>query len=493
MIPVKFGKWLPDLPFYENPGLVEALNVIPVDGSYKDYVPIATEGDALTNRPQGAYAATNTDGSPDIYTGDDAKLYQRTGTTWTNRSGAAYSTPAIGYWRFIQFDNSIIATNYADAIQYRDITGAANFAVLSVDAPKARQIGVINKFVVVGDTDDPTNGTVPYRTEWCAIGDPTSWPIPGSAAARAAQSGEQFNNSAFGAVTAIGGGQFFGLIFQQRGINRYTYVGGDVVFQIETIDESRGCWSPQSMVQIGRRYYFLAADGFYVTDGQTVSPIGNGSIDKTFFADFDQSFRERMTVAVDYINKVIFWAYPSSLATAGVPDRLIMYNFLEDRWAHAEDAVQLIFTSLSPGYTLEDLDALFTSIDDMTVTLDSSLWTGGIPTLMGFSNKMLGSFAGSSLDARFETGEFSLDGLVWVDSVRPMVTGNPTLIEASIALRENQDNESRSFGAAVARTTRSGVCDFRQQGQFGSVRLDITGGFDRATGLQVEAFPGDAL
>lgn len=494
MSPLKFGPWLPDLPYYENTGLTEAKNVIPVDGSYKDFLAFIGSDDATGARPQGGYAATTTLGDPEIYTGDATKLYQKVGTAWTDRSGAVYTTPTLGYWRFVQFGGDIIATNYTDAIQSRAVGGAAAFAVLAAAAPKARQIGVINNFVMVGDTDEAVNGAIPYRVEWCAIGDATSWPVIGTSGARAVQRGEQFLNSAFGAVTSIAGGQFSGLVFQQRGITRFTYKGGDEVFQIQEIEVTRGCWAPQSMIQIGQLAYFLAADGFYVTDGQTAVPIGNGQVDKTFLIDFDQTYRERMTVAFDAINKVIFWAYPSASATSGVPDKLIAYNIIEKRWSRAEDTIQLIFSSLSPGYTLEDLDSLFTSIDDMTVSLDSSLWTGGIPNVMGFASNKLGSFSGASKDARFETGEIELDpGLVWVDGIRPMVTGFPTTIEISIALRENQDNESRSFGTASTRTTRTGICDFREQGRYASARMDITGGFDRALGMKYDVVPGDGL
>lgn len=490
---VRFGKWLPDLPYYENPGLVEANNVIPSDSCYKDFLTLQTEGTSLNSRPQGAYAATDIDGSPNIFAGDDKKLYERVSTAWTDRSASTYNTASNGYWRFTQFKQFVIATNFVDAIQSIDTSTTGSFAALSSEAPKARQIGVINNFVIVGDTDDTANGVVPYRTEWCAIGNASNWPTPGSASALALQSGEQFNNSAFGAVTGIAGFQFYGLVFQQRGINRYTYVGGSEVFQIQAIDTSRGCWAPQSLVQVGQLCYFLAADGFYVTDGQMVKPIGSGVIDKTFYLDFDQSYRERMTAAVDIVNKVIFWAYPSHSAASGVPDKLIMYNFAEDRWARADDTVQLIFSSLSTGYSLDDLDTLFSSIDDMTVSLDSSMWTGGIPVVMGFASNKLGSFSGAANDATIETGEIDLEKFVYMDGVRPKVTGSPTSITCAIAVRDNQDNESRTFGSPVARNSRTGMSDFREQGRYASVRVEIEGEFDSAIGVDVSVLEGDGV
>lgn len=492
-----FGEWLPDLPYYENPGLVEARNLIPVDGSYKDFLEILTSDATLSARPQGAFAAIDEAGDPEIYAGTEAGLYEKIGTDWTNRASATYSAPSVGYWRFAQFDDLVIATDFSDDPQCKTVGAATNFSVLASTgtAPNARQVGIINRFVFLGDTDDATNGAVPYRVQWSAINNARNWPTPGSSTARAVQSGEQFLSAAYGAVTAIANGQFYGLVFQQRGVSRFTYVGGDVVWQVQTIDENRGCWAPQSMVQIGSRVYFLASDGFYVTDGQTVQPIGNARVDKTFYSNFDQTYRERVTAGVDYINKCIYWCYPSPSASSGVPDQIIVYNFIENRWAHAEETVQLIFSSLTQGYTLEQLDSLFTSIDDMTISLDSSLWSGGIPTIMGFDSNRMGTFSGSATVARLETGETEVSpfGLAFVRGAKPLVTGDPTGLTVAIATRSAQDNAARSFGSATSRTSRTGVCDFRTQGRYVSARVEITGGFDRALGLQYDIEEGDGV
>lgn len=494
---IKFGEYLPDLPYYQNPGLVEALNALPIDGSYKDFLEILPVDDQLTERPQGAYCAIDDAGDPEIYVGTETMLLEKTGTSWTDRSPSPYSTASIGYWRFVQFDSLVIATNFSEEIQSKTVGASANFDDLAVTgtAPKARQLGVVNRFVVAGDTEDSTNGAVPYRIQWPAIDDPTDWPTIGTADARAKQSGEQFLDASYGAVTAIAGGQFFGLIFQQRAVTRMTYVGGDVVFQFETIDKQRGCWAPQSMMQVGNRVYFLASDGWYMTDGQQVVPIGNGKVDKTFYSNFDQTYRERVTVSLDLVSKVIYWAYPSPSATEGEPDQLICYNFIENRWGRSAQPVQFIFSSFTQGYTLEQLDALFSSIDDMTISLDSSFWAGGIPVVMGFSGNTLGTFSGSSLDARFETGEIEVEppGFVYINGVKPLLTGNPSSVTVSVSIRASQDNAARAFGTPTSRTSRTGVCDFRAHGRYASARIDIEGGFDRTLGIQYEGTPGDGV
>ena len=50
---VMFSEWLPDQPVTDNAGVTEALNVLPIDGYYAPYRPIAGTGDALSERPSG--------------------------------------------------------------------------------------------------------------------------------------------------------------------------------------------------------------------------------------------------------------------------------------------------------------------------------------------------------------------------------------------------------------------------------------------------------
>lgn len=492
---IPLGPWLPDLPFYENPGLVEAKNCIPVDKYYKNYLPLTTTGDALSARVIGAFAALDTAGDTFIYAGIATALYLKNGTSWTDL-GTVFTTADTGYWRFAQFDTTVVATNFADTPQAIS-PGASTTAALATSgtAPKGRQVGVINRFVVIGDTDY-SGSLIPNRIQWSAQGNARDWPTPDTSDARTKQSGAQVLPAVYGAVTGIAGGEFFGLIFQRRAITRATYVGGDVVFQFQDYERTRGCWFPQSMIQVGSLCYFIAADGFYATDGQTVTPIGDGKFDRTFFADVDQTYAERVTAAYDYTNKCVIWSYPNFSATSGVPNRLIIYSTVDGRATNCDDTMELLFPSVSDGYTLEELDALYGNLDSIPGSLDSTTLQGGANTVMGFgSDHKIGTLTGTALTARWDTAEYDFNpmGYMFVRGVRPRVTGSPTGITVAVSSRENQDTETRSFGTATSRTTRTGVCDFRENVKFGSLRLEITGGFDKALGLDVDGEASDLV
>lgn len=487
---VLFGEWFPDRPFYENPGLVEAKNTIPVDDFYKDFLDLSVSNATLPATPNSAFAAIDDNGDVEIYAGTQTNIYEDLGGTWTARGAAVtYAAAANGYWAFAQFDDYVFATDYSDRPQYKQIGTATAFATVTA-APFARQVGVINRFLMLGDTTDGSAAT-PYRVQWSSIDDPLDFPTPGSSTALARQAGQQDLDSAFGAVTGIANGQFYGLVFQERAVTRFTYIGGNNVFQVETYERSRGLWAPRSLIQIGNVSYFLSVDGFYMTDGQQVVPIGDGKVDKWFFSLFDQSHIEKMTRGIDWTNKCIYWSFPSSSGN-GTPDSIIVYNFVRNRWAWAQVTAQLIFPSYSQGYTLDQLDSLFTSIDDMSLSLDSSAWQGGNPTIMGFYGSQLGTFAGNSLTAVFETGETQPNsfGYTFVRGTQPLVTGNPTTLTMAIATRNAQDNAGRTFSSSTSRNSRSGVCGFRSQGKFISARMTIAGGFDRAMGFGVDVEMG---
>lgn len=476
---VKLGDWMPDLPFYENPGLTEALNCLPVDGQYTPYQPAFVSGSAITNRPQGAFAALDSTGNPFVYVGDATKLYVSSGTSWT-ASAASYTIASADAWSFAQYGSLLIATDFADVPQSASI-GTATFGTLATvgTAPNAHYVGIVGQFVVLGNL----SGT-PYAVQWCSINQPQNWPTPGSAQAIASQAGLQTLRAEFGAVTGIFGSDQVGLILQKKGIVRMVYQGGNTVFSFDTYEQQRGGWFPNASIRVGTLIYYIAADGFYATDGTQSIPIGKGKVDRTFLTDCDQSYIERVRATVDVVNKCIFWCYCSHSANNGQPDRLIAYNYIEGRWAHAQDMMQLVFQSLTTGYTLDALGTLYPTLDSIPLPLDSVFWQGGLPIPALFNANKLGTFSSTPATATFQSGEFELNpmGRALIQGIRPLVTGNPTSISMAVSSRTTQDNTSQSFSAPITPTASTGICDMVQNAKFVAMQMKVVGGFTKAIG-----------
>jgi hypothetical protein len=217
-------------------------------------------------------------------------------------------------------------------------------------------------------------------------------------------------NSSDGWVKQIVGGEY-GVIFQERAITRMDYIGSPSVFQMSKIESNRGTQAPGSVVKVGNFIAYLGLDGFYIFDGNQSAPIGTNKIDKTFYADLDSSYFDRICSAVDSSKQIIYWAYPNADAIDGNPNRILCYNYSPNatkRWSLIDSGIDIeaLFTSFSEGYTLDSLDAISTSIDALEFSLDSRVWTGDDLLLSAFnSTHKLANFTGSALTATIETQE----------------------------------------------------------------------------------------
>lgn len=482
---VPFGQLAADLPDLGNPGMPRAENCVWADGVYKQLNALSVSGDALTARCQGAFAGRDADGNTIIHAGDATNLYVRSGSTWSDRSSATYTTQVTQYWKFRQYDSFVIATNFANNPQYITIGSGGNFADLT-GADKARHIGIIGQFVFLGDTSEATNGHVPHRVRWSAIGDPEDWPVVGSTDASNKQSDEEFLNPNYGKVQAIADGERFGMVFQETAITRFTYVGGATIFEVDTFERSRGLIGPFAYAQVGDDVVFLAVNGFYKTNGSQVQSIGTGRVDDLVLNDLNTSYPERITTAIDYANKLIYFSYPTNSSSDGTPNALAIYNYVEDKWTTGTETVDLIFSSKSLGYTLDELDTVSASLDTLSASLDSSIWTGGSPIVGGFDTAFkLGSFSGAAKTAILETQEAAMadGGIAMVSGVRPLIEGG----SATIALMtRNLQSDSQTVGSAVSTNSRTGMANFRTSARYISARVTIAGGFTRAFGADFD-------
>lgn len=150
-------------------------------------------------------------------------------------------------------------------------TGAV-YTIPFTDDPHC--VAKIRDHVFIGAPD-----TDLYSVRWCAIGDPTDWPTPGTDDARAKQAGSQKLSTKFGPVTAIAGNDFYGYIFQTDAITKATFVGGDVVYSFDTFEEGRGCVKVGRMAQIDDKVFFSSRKGFHILENDQIIDIGYGAVD----------------------------------------------------------------------------------------------------------------------------------------------------------------------------------------------------------------------
>lgn len=376
------GEWLPDRPPSGLSGMSYSAEVIPLTAdSYTHWRALSPYSAAITARCLGASTVTDKNQVVNVFAGDATKLYllNTAGGTWTDVAKAGDYTNTAERWTFAQYGERVIATNFVDAVQSYVMGSSTDFADLGGTPPKARYVAVIRNFTFLGYVNDASDGVVPQRVHWSAFGDPTSWPAVGSTAAAEAQSDRRDLFGDFGAVQGIVSnlGNADGAIIMQRGVLRVTYVGPPFVFEFDLVNGVAGCSAPGSIVTYKGVCYYLSDGGWVAFDGVQSVPIGQGKVDNYFLSDLNRARQAEIFAAVDPVNKVMCWNYPSTAAPTSYCDKLLLYHIELGRWAQSFQNTEIVFRTMSLGYTLDGLDTLFSDLDAMEISLDSDVWVGG--------------------------------------------------------------------------------------------------------------------
>ena len=480
-----FGEWLPDLAPYENPGCLEALNVLPAIDGYKPLPDITSVSDALDARCQGAAAAQDAAGNVDVFAGDATKLYLLKAQTFSDASKAGgYTTPVDAQWEFALFGDKFIATNFTDPIQAITLSGST-FADLITSSlkPKAKHLAVVRDHLVLGNTNDGTDGHKPNRVFFSAINDATDFDPSATTLA-------DFQDIPDGgAIEKVVGGVEYGLIFQERSISRMTFVGSPLVFRFDKIDRRRGTPIPGSVVEHGRMVFFISEEGFFYNDGTRSVPIGQNKVDQTFWNQFDIANESRVTSAIDPINKVCVWAFPGTGNSNGTPNKLFFYDYMNGRWSQGEIDTDIVLRTLNQGFTLDQLDT-FGNLDALAYSLDSRAWTGGEFKLGAFdTSHRLNFFSGSNLAATLETSERDLETRSKLRGIYPIVDGGT--VTASVASRARIMDSVASFPTAVAVNSTNGMTPFISEGRYHKAQVKVAAGgtWTRAKGVKLLGAP----
>lgn len=509
VVTLPFAEFAPDQFPLGSPGAAVVTNVVPRTATTYGPMPSAAAAysGALSARCIGSYTMKDTSRNVFVFAGDATKLYllKAGSTNFLDISGAVYTGAPWPdtQWAFTSFGLRVVACNYNDATQTYLVGTDALFSDLSATAPRAKYVEAVGDFIMLANTFDGTNGTQPQRVWWCAIGDPTSWPTPGTVAAIQVQSDYQdLQQTDLGQITGIAAGPLptaSATIFCEDGVWTALYVGSPAIFSFRVVDGAPGCISPRSIIKghinsggtIVPAIFYRAKDGFYAFNGTSSTPIGAGRIDRFFLNDRDPQLDKTVLGVADPTSKMLFWAY-STTASTGLFDRLLGYNWDVNRWCYIDltsAKIEWFSGTATIGYTLEELDA-FGTLDTLAYSLDSEAWVGGVPRFGVFnSSHQLAYMTGNNMAATVETPEIepALGKKAFVRNVRPLV--DATLGAATVGVRERQA-DSVTYKTAVTMNAL-GECPQRYTGRFVRVRFAYAANtsFTHISGAEVDIVP----
>lgn len=514
---IGFGAFEPDKPQLINgKESSRALNVIPKAYGYgpmpsqqvQDFGSGAT---GPSEKPRGAIHGVDDAGNPYNFVGGqtkiegirDSALFQNYTRETAPGSGVdvPYTLDGSGRWEFVQVGQNVIAVSRGEETQVFDLSTAvatSRFVAIGNDAPRAATCAQIDQHLFLGQINDRRDGPNPLGVAWPAIGNPYSWPEPGSDIAVAVQSGRQTMPGAGGYVVGIVGGIDVGLILQERRLSRVDYIGGDVMFDINTIEDERGLLIPGLAVPFGRQVLFYAEDGFFVTDFITSSPIGKERVDTYFQGRLDFGFLDRVSATRDPDHTGIYITYAStSSPVAGEPDSILHYDWALNRWTEGDEAIELFARSLPPGDHLdspppEDIDA-----DNPTESYDERQSQVGDTKLASYAPLSggvypLSSLEGSPLAAEIHTAVIEVTpGLrSRIRRVRPLVSGGAAKISVTSVDDANKASSIANFRPDPEQYVAQevdGSCPVLVEGRYHIVRTSIpAGGFVDAIGVELE-------
>ena len=333
---------------------------------------------------RGYFFGRKTDGTIAVFAGTATDLYLLNNTTfqWVLASQGSVSYTQLATtdnWQFAQFNDLVIAVQANCAPQKIVLSTLAttpNFINLGGSPPFAASIAVIGFFVVL--TGLISNQR---RAQWSDLDAPESW-----SAGVGLSDFQDFPDG--GSCLLATGGDAYGMIFQEQSIRSMTYAAGNpAIFQFYRMSTQEALFAKYSVINIGNRVLFCGAGGFKMVLGSQAEPqfIGKERVDRTFFADVDRSNLQLVIGSSDPTSTRVYWSYKSISGLTGAFDRILIYDFVLDKWTRLNQLGEYIATLAKPGTTLEGLDSV--ALQQLQVTNAANNGSGLIRlTLSNTSN-----------------------------------------------------------------------------------------------------------
>jgi hypothetical protein len=376
------------------------------------------------------------------------------------------SLTSTAQWQFAQTGNLVFATHANVVLQVYDLSSATAFSASLGSPPQAAYISVVGRFLVLSGLLSQ-----PYRIQWSGLNS-----FNAAASWTSGVNSSDFQDFADGGIVrGVAGGEA-GIVFQDQAIRRMSYIPGSaIIFQIERLTQDKGLYAPYSIIRAGENIFFYAGQGFHmIAPGGMPQPIGREKVDRTFLADLDRGNLQLFMGVADPRTTRVYWAYKSVSGATGVYDKLLGYDFSLGQFFILQITGEFLLSISQSGLTLENLDAISSSIDAMTLTFDAYA-TAVQPELGQFSSShVLGFFRGTNLEATIETAEQGTDeDELFIRGFRP-VTDAATLY-GSVSSR-NSPSATATTGTEVLVNSRTGRCDVRKATRYSRFKVRVPAG-----------------
>lgn len=354
-MPIKrlaFDELLPDLPAWgETNGMAECVNLLPLDSRWLPtakttlYASLAAASGTIGARVNGAaYCSIRESvifGVWDNFLG--GSLYEVNDTAGgfiddkSKGSDNSYTRGVtdLRSWSFCEFGDLFIAAGIAEPVQFIDAS-ASRFADLftSTLKPKAKHVCSAKTHLVLGWTEE--GGTdFPRRIRWSAQGDAADMDT-GSARA-----GFVDLTATQGEVTGLVGFEDFFLVFTQRRIIRFDWIGGEEVWESTEIGSGPDGMPELAMHSVTKAMgavIYRSNDGYKWVVGPEIPALGQQKIRSLVRDIITDPSPPHYGSATDEISGLTVHYGSFGLELADPQFSLLIHNPVEGRFSLIDDS-----------------------------------------------------------------------------------------------------------------------------------------------------------
>ncbi|ABM44792.1 hypothetical protein [Bartonella bacilliformis] len=459
------------------------INVLPADGSYIPMPNFSPLSEPFPGSILGAIAVRTKNGVS-VIVGSENKLYLLDNTTFQwkdiSQKGKAYLANVDAPWSFALFGDYVIAVNANDKPQVIDIRYDYTFRNLGGNPPQAGIVRVWGDFVCLMKLSDH-----PRRVHWSGLNDAEFWTV-----GKKSCDYQDFPDGGYvqGATETTNP-----IIFMRSAIYAGSFIpGSKIIFSFQKIHDKRGAKNSESIVCRGDTAFFVDEGGFFqiANDGHITS-IGFEKIDRTMTKKINKSYLPMMWAAIDGVYNRVYWMIDND--DHKKEHTLLIYDWGLQKWTIANVNVSIILPIFFSGYTLEGLDKISCSLDDLPFSLDSKAWKNEIPVLGAFNYEgRLGSFSGEPMACVVTSQEMGQTNgsMTRVNSIMPQV--NSAQCYVTVGVRLHQALEEDVVWLPERQPSRNtGQIHCRARGRFYRFQLRIPAGaqWSHVTGFDVTSKP----
>lgn len=419
---------------------------------------------ALAAACQGASVVTKLDGTRRLIAGTATKLYELSSGTWTDRTRVGDYTGGVeSNWAITQFGDATLAANRQDTIQ-RSTTGA--FADIAT-APKAQIIFSVGAFVMALNVND--GAEKPDGWHCCAAYDDTSW-TPSTATQ--ATSGRLVATA--GQIIAGGKLGEYAVAYKNRSMYLGQYVGAPVVWDwVQVIGGNAGCIGRNAWCDLDGTHFFVGEDNFWLFDGTRPTPLADGVLRQWFASNCAPSYKYKIICTYDKLTNLVWVFYPST--NSSTLDSALVYHVTSKRWGRANRAIQVALEYTASSITINGLDALSATINELpNIPFDSQYWLSGGRAMSVFdTSNQLQSLMGNSTSSSMTTGDVGDDDAVTLlQQIRLRYETQPT---TATALSFSTMQSGGSMVAGPSGTLNDGKFDMLKSARWHMAKISFTG------------------